>query len=85
MNPVNHRRLTLIEVLQPQSFKTTPERSRVTRTIVQPEIDAFEQMEAQSVSAAEKSALEGRQAETLNQARLAASTVPQLAPQLIGA
>lgn len=43
---MNHRRLTLIEVLQPRSFQITPERSRVTRTIVQPEIDAFEQKEA---------------------------------------
>lgn len=52
---MNHRPLTLIEVLQPQCFKATPERSRVTRTIVQPEIDSFEQREAQK-----KSALAGR-------------------------
>lgn len=44
---MQHRRLTLIEVLQPQSFQITPERARVTRTIVQPDIDAFEQIEAQ--------------------------------------
>lgn len=43
---MNRRRLTLIEVLQPRSFQITPERSRVTRTIVQPEVDAFEQQEA---------------------------------------
>jgi hypothetical protein len=60
---MNRRRLTLIEVLQPQCFNATPERSRVTRTIVQPEIDAFEQMEAQVspvAAGAEKSALAGR-------------------------
>lgn len=56
---MNRRRLTLIEVLEPQCFKTTPERSRVTRTIVQPEIDAFEQMEGQT-GTAEKSALARR-------------------------
>jgi hypothetical protein len=53
-------RLTLIDVLQPKSFRITPERARVTRTIVQPEIDAFEQMEAQ-VANKGKSALAGRQ------------------------
>ncbi len=57
---MTHRRLTLIEVLQPQAFGITPERARVTRTIVQPEVDAFEQMEAQAC-AEEKSALAGRQ------------------------
>jgi hypothetical protein len=56
---MNRRPLTLIEVLQPQCFKSTPERSRVTRTIVQPEIDAFEQQEAQGGSP-EKSALAAR-------------------------
>jgi hypothetical protein len=50
---MNRRRLTLIEVLQPQCFTTTPERARVTRTILQPEVDAFELMEAQA-SANEK-------------------------------
>ena len=43
---MKRRPTTLIEVLQPQAFRNTPERSRVTRTILQPEIDAFEQMEA---------------------------------------
>lgn len=57
---MNHRRLTLIDVLQPQAFGITPERARVTRTILQPEVDAFEQMEAQT-AAQEKSALAGRQ------------------------
>ncbi len=57
---MNHRRLTLIDVLQPQAFGITPERARVTRTILQPEVDAFEQMEAQA-AAQEKSALAGRQ------------------------
>jgi hypothetical protein len=55
---MNRRRLTLIEVLQPRRFQGTPERSRVTRTIVQPEIDAFEEQEARS--SAQKSALAGR-------------------------
>lgn len=57
---MNRRRLTLIEVLQPRRFQGTPERSRVTRTIVQPEIDAFEEQEARST--AQKSALTGRHA-----------------------
>lgn len=52
---MNRRQLTLIEVLQPRSFQVTPERSRVTRTIVQPEVDAFEQQEA--LVAAQQSAL----------------------------
>jgi hypothetical protein len=43
---MNRTRLTLIDVLQPRRFQGTPERSRVTRTIVQPEIDAFEEQEA---------------------------------------
>ncbi len=67
---MNRRPLSLIEVLQPQCFKATPERSRVTRTIVQPEIDTFEQQEAQ------KSALA---------ARCAKPSVGQFAPQLAGA
>lgn len=57
---MNTRRLTLIEVLQPRAFGVTPERARVTRTILQPEVDAFEQMEAQA-AAQEKSAVAGRQ------------------------
>lgn len=57
---MNRSRLTLIDVLQPRSYSTTPERSRVTRTIVQPEIDSFEQMEAQQ-GAMKKSAVAGRQ------------------------
>ncbi len=52
---MNRRQMTLIEVLQPRSFQITPERSRVTRTIVQPEVDAFEQQEA--LAAAQQSAL----------------------------
>jgi len=57
---MNRRRLTLIEILQPGRFEGTPERSRVTRTIVQPEIDAFEEAEAQR--GAQKSAPAGRRA-----------------------
>lgn len=68
---MNRRRLTLIEVLQPQCFKATPERSRVTRTILQPEIDAFEQMEAKA-GKSEKSALAGRHTGAMT-------------PQLVGA
>ncbi|MDP3036353.1 MAG: hypothetical protein Q8N07_01370 [Rhodocyclaceae bacterium] len=76
---MNRRRLTLIEVLQPQCFKTTPERSRVTRTIVQPEIDSFEQMEAQA-SATEKSAAE-RRADANTPNTLVSLVTQQLAPQ----
>jgi len=65
---MNRRRLTLIDVLQPRRFQGTPERSRVTRTIVQPEIDAFEQQEAQA--GAQNSALVGRRS---------AESAPQLA------
>lgn len=63
---MNRRRLTLIEVLQPRAFGATPERARVTRTILQPEIDAFEQMEAQSATdrASEKPSLPSRQKRT---------------------
>lgn len=42
---MNRSRLSLIDILQPRSYAATPERSKVTRTIVQPEIDAFEEME----------------------------------------
>lgn len=55
---MNAQRLTLIEVLQPRSFRNTPERARVTRTILQPEVDAFEQREAEL----QKSAPAGRRA-----------------------
>jgi hypothetical protein len=41
------RQLTLIEVLQPQSYGSNPARSRVTRTILQPEFDAFDEREAE--------------------------------------
>lgn len=58
---MNGRRLTLIEVLQPKRFQATPERSRVTRTIVQPEIDAFEQVEL-GAGGTEQSAATGRRA-----------------------
>ncbi len=72
---MNRRRLTLIEVLEPQSFKATPERSRVTRTIVQPEIDTFEETEAKT-GGAEKSVMAGRRT----------SANPQhMASQLVGA
>lgn len=57
---MNRTRLTLIDILQPRRYQGNPERSRVTRTILQPEIDAFEQLEAQA--GAQKSALAGRRA-----------------------
>lgn len=45
---MKRRPITLIEVLQPRPIQATPERARVTRTVVQPEIDTFELLEAQS-------------------------------------
>jgi len=47
---MNRRSISLIEVLQPRSFQLTPERARATRTIMQPEIDSFELMEAQDTA-----------------------------------
>ncbi|MFN3883996.1 MAG: hypothetical protein ACK4Q4_04450 [Rhodocyclaceae bacterium] len=44
---MNRPQPSLIEILQPRSFQITPERARVTRTIVQPDVDAFEQREAE--------------------------------------
>jgi hypothetical protein len=64
---MTRRHLTLIDVLQPQSFRSTPERSRVTRTIVQPEVDTFEQQEAEVQKRLKKSALTGRHAEVAQQ------------------
>ncbi len=55
---MNHSRISLLDILQPRQFKTTPERLKVTRTIIQPEIDAFEAQEAQL--AAQNSALANR-------------------------
>lgn len=62
---MNRRSISLIEVLQPRSFQATPERAQATRTIVQPEIDTFEQTEAQAAGKG-KSALAGRQAAQLS-------------------
>lgn len=73
---MNRRRLTLIEVLQPKSFQATPERARVTRTIVQPEIDMFELEEA-GIGNGEKSASAVRRA---SNARIATATL-----ELVGA
>lgn len=53
---MNRKSISLIEVLQPRAFKLTPERARATRTIMQPEIDSFEQMEAQAAGSKGKSA-----------------------------
>lgn len=55
---MNRRPISLIEILEPKILPPTPERARVTRTIVQPEIDAFEEMEA--LLAKTKSAPVGR-------------------------
>lgn len=57
---MNRSQLTLIDVLQPRRFQGTPERTRVTRTIVQPEVDTFEEQEARL--AARNSALAGKHA-----------------------
>ncbi len=89
---MNRRRLTLIEVLQPQCFSATPERARVTRTILQPEIDAFELMEAQAAGA-EKSAPAGRRAASAGNTSIASSQTASnqptkkaaLSPQLASA
>lgn len=56
---MKHRPITLIEVLQPRAFQATPERARATRTIIQPEVDTFELLEAQATQG--KPALAGRQ------------------------
>lgn len=37
---------SLLDILRPRCFPKNPKRSRVTRTIQQPEIDLFEQVEA---------------------------------------
>lgn len=47
---MNRSQLTLIDVLQPQRFQGNALRTRVTRTIVQPEIDAFEEQEARATA-----------------------------------
>jgi hypothetical protein len=77
---MNRRPLSLIEVLQPQCFKATPERSRVTRTIVQPEIDTFEQQEAQkSAQAARRTCL--ADVPTLVEANRSAAQVKRERPE----
>lgn len=58
---MKRRPLTLIEVLQPRPIQATPERARVTRTVIQPEVDSFELLEAQG-NGGQKSALAGRRA-----------------------
>jgi len=60
---MNRNRISLLDILQPRQFKTTPERSKVTRTIIQPEIDTFEAQEALQ-AAAPKTALEKRRPQT---------------------
>jgi hypothetical protein len=51
---MNTRHPTLIEILQPRPVPAHPKRTAVTRTIVQPEIDEFEQMEALAAIQARK-------------------------------
>ena len=48
---MNKRQPSLISILQPPRFETNELRARVTRTVLQPEIDKFEQREADSPSA----------------------------------
>jgi len=49
---MNTRHPTLIEILQPRSVPANPKRTAVTRTILQPEIDEFERLEALAAKAA---------------------------------
>ena len=42
---MNARQPSLIEVLYPRSFPSDPRRTKATRTVLQPEIDRFEQAE----------------------------------------
>ena len=43
---MNTRRATLLEVLYPRCFTSNPKRAEATKTIIQPDTDAFEQAEA---------------------------------------
>ena len=49
---MNTRQPTLIEVLQPRKVTANPKRTAVTRTILQPEVDEFERLEALAAKAA---------------------------------
>lgn len=40
---MNHRSATLMEVLNPRRFRRNARRDQVTRTVIQPEVDRFEQ------------------------------------------
>jgi len=42
---MNTRRVTLLEVLFPRCVKSNALRAKVTKTVIQPDIDAFEQAE----------------------------------------
>ena len=44
---MNKHQPTMMDVLCPQYFQANALRERVTRTILQPEIDKFEQLEAE--------------------------------------
>jgi hypothetical protein len=43
---MNAQQPSLLDILHPRCFPQHPKRSQVTRTIQQPEIDLFEQVEA---------------------------------------
>ena len=45
---------TLIEVLHPPCFESNPIRAGATRTVIQPDIDAFEQAEARLAAVCSK-------------------------------
>jgi hypothetical protein len=43
---MNARQPTLIEILRPQRFTPNPARTKVTRTVLQPDVDEFERFAA---------------------------------------
>jgi hypothetical protein len=49
---MNTRQPTLIEILQPRQVPANPKRTAVTRTILQPELDEFERLEALAAKSA---------------------------------
>ena len=57
---MNTRQPTLIEILQPRQVPANPKRAAVTRTILQPELDEFERLEALAAKSARASELATR-------------------------
>lgn len=49
---MNNRQPTLAEVLRPRYFQPNSQRAAATRTVLQPDIDKFEQAQAADESAA---------------------------------